>query len=54
LPPFLEEKPTGAQEQQGSTDEVNTYFREYQLLEEGAQETMSYNDYLQPQDEEQA
>jgi hypothetical protein len=36
LPPFLEEQPTRAHEQQELTNEVNTYFREYQLLEEGA------------------
>jgi hypothetical protein len=35
FPPFLEEQPTGAQKQHGM-DEMNSYFRDYQLLEKGA------------------
>jgi len=44
LPPFLEEQPTRAQEYQEPTNDINTYFSEYQFLEEGAKTTMSYND----------
>jgi hypothetical protein len=44
FPPFLEEQPTRAQEQQGQVGEFTTYFREYQALGEEIQATMSYHD----------
>jgi hypothetical protein len=45
LPPFLEEKPIGAQEPQNNVEEVFGYHKEYYSLAEEVRADMSYNDY---------
>jgi hypothetical protein len=46
LPPFLEEKPIGAQDLQNNIEEISGYHREYYSLVEEVWVDMSYNDYF--------